>query len=1035
MDAESFDLGFDFSPLELAASQFLDVAREVGELQERAERVARSTLSGHRERIQPLVNRTVATFRDQVRSIEGDVAAVAASAPTQPDILRIGPGAPVVPGGVPPVAQPVPPAPGIPPVVQPGGRAWIVMITETCGPDSFMIATGQVVPYIDGQPLNPPPGSRPGPVFADLTDALAWASNFVAQYPRTPCGEPPAPPPTIPPTPTEPEEPTERTCPPPTCVPECPPPKNEYCVWFREEPIDCIVLAADQKEPPDAGYRKLACYPTREAAEESAAEYCEALTNLARIKEPVSTPNPPLAFCNAKNWSNADMLASLSRFAAQFGSATLDEADPSETAGSGLTSLFSWVASWFGFGSGKDASAAALGSLGAALTEPTKRIAAGVGCDSAGYADIAVTNMILSILSKWIGNPPPAVTANLQYSEAFLCPWLLPSAGEAQQLFLTGQVDEQTAINLGRLNGRCDDTTRALLAAGQSRLAPGEVVDAYRRGAIDRGRAETELRARGYLREDALETYLATTRFLPGPSDLVRFLVRDAFDESGVVQRFGLDSEFAKKWPKTGPGRYLADAQGVDESTLKYFWRAHWTIPSPTQLGEFWKRLRPGQAVDAERSGRIGLTGLIPEWSPRANPELQVTTEDIDLALGQQDILPFWRNKFRAVQFLPLTRTDARRAYDIGVLKTDDVYESLIQDGYREEDALVLTEFAFKEKNLGIRNSEPAKLFSQGLQGEEDTRAELADLGFAESAIQNFLTREIRQKMRAARSLPEFAEFVSGNSDEPDLRIALEDRYFRPDQVDELVATAKQLGKARFRGTCTEAAKQRYLWGELDDDEARKVLRGFGWSVWAADEIVEGWKCTLAVSDRLPTVRQLLAWLELGVVGEVDFRLRMKRLRFTDADIDRFLAQAIEQRRIKAGRDLERAIRDQEARIAKERAAAERAAGRAARDGEKRLKAVRAARTLAEKLALQIEAAAVKWATFTGEPFETASALLRGFVDTLAATNQLSAETSTKVVVRSVEWAIANEEADLATVVELLAIEVDATADALQSGA
>jgi len=590
-------------------------------------------------------------------------------------------------------------------------------------------------------------------------------------------------------------------------------------------------------------------------------------------------------------------------------------------------------------------------------------------------------------------------------------------------------IDEATAVNLGRLNGRCDDTTRVLLDAGQSRLSPGEVVDAYRRKAIDRGRAEAELRARGYLRTDALETYLATSRFIPGPSDLVRFLVRDAFDEAGVVREFDLDAEFDAKWPESGPGREFADAFGVEREVLKYFWRAHWSIPSPTQLSEFWKRLRPGEPVDPDRARRIGLTDVIPSWSPRANPELQVTSDQIDLALGQQDILPYWRDKFRAVQFNPLTRVDARRAYDIGVLGVDDIYESLIQGGYREADALVLTEFAVKEKNLGIRSSEPAKLFIGGLASEDETRIELTDLGFDSGAIDRFVARETRGKMRSARALPEFSEFVAGTLDEPELRDALTERFFSASQVDELVESAKRLARVRFRGACTDAAKTRFLWGELDEDGAKRELRGFGWSVFAADEIVNGWTCELAVSDRLPTVRQLLQWAESGVIGPVDFRQRMRRLRYADADIDRFLAQAAELRRIELGKQAEKAVKDRERQIARDRAAAD----RAEKAKEKAARGVRKARTEAERLALAISAAAEKWAKFTGEALETATLTLRTYADVLASTEQVTAATAVRIVVRASEWAIANDELDLATVVELFASEVDTTADALES--
>ena len=893
-DDVGFDLGFDYDPLTLAAQEFLQVAQVVGELQARADQTARATLSGHRQRLAPLIERATGAIAAEVQSIASDVRPIAASAPNVGPDLLIVPGGKVPPGGIPPMPKPVPPVGGMPPVVQPGGQAWIVMITDVCGPDSFMVATTQVVRYIDGQPVNPPPGSRPGPVFNELPDALAWANDFVASYPRTPCGKPPAPEP-------EPQPPTLPPfgCPPPSCVPVCPapepePPKADYCVWYRLDPLDCLVLSADQKEPPDTTYKKDRCYPTAEEAEERAAALCKQFgKDQGQPFEP--TPGvPPGSFCDSRTWDDSDFLAQLSGFFAQISDQAVRGVNPAGKMADFISTLLDYILPFWIGGAGRDAFERVFRQVTEPLFGTGEAVAASLDCKSNDLSAVSAVNMFLSIVSKWIGNIPPRATASLQYAEAYLCPWLLPSAGEAQALFQAGVIDEQTAINLGRVNGRCDDTTRVLLDAGQSRLSPGEVVDAYRRKAIDRGRAEAELRARGYLRTDALETYLATSRFIPGPSDLVRFLVRDAFDEAGVVREFDLDAEFDAKWPESGPGREFADAFGVEREVLKYFWRAHWSIPSPTQLSEFWKRLRPGEPVDPDRARRIGLTDVIPSWSPRANPELQVTSDQIDLALGQQDILPYWRDKFRAVQFNPLTRVDARRAYDIGVLGVDDIYESLIQGGYREADALVLTEFAVKEKNLGIRSSEPAKLFIGGLASEDETRIELTDLGFDSGAIDRFVARETRGKMRSARALPEFSEFVAGTLDEPELRDALTERFFSASQVDELVESAKRLARVRFRGACTDAAKTRFLWGELDEDGAKRELRGFGWSVFAADEIVNGWTCELAVSDRLPTVRQLLQWAESGVIGPVDFRQRMRRLRYADADIDRFLAQAAE---------------------------------------------------------------------------------------------------------------------------------------------
>lgn len=1032
---DGFDLGFEFDPMYLAATEFLAIAQDVGEIQSRADKTMRSTISGERQRVAPIASKASLLVANELAKIEGDVRAIEASVPAGQPASLVVPGARPGARDLPPIAEPLPPVGGMPPVVAPGGgRAFVVMTRETCGPDGFTVRDTLVLDYVDGKPVNPPPGYTVGPVYNQQADALAWARAWVESNPRTPCGEPPAPP-SEPPTSTPPA-----TCPPPTCLPVCGPgfgeePKTRYCVWIRREPPDCIVQNEDNEQPPGEGYHRISCHASEQEATDAADWFCKQLKESPYADLKGTTGEGKGSYCDSNTWTDPNKLNALAGFWANFNDKGILGDSTAQTAAGGIGWLFGAIAGWLGFGNPVDTIQDGLGKLGETLTEPGKAFAEGTGCGSSSYEAISLLNMVMSIVQKWIGTLPPASTAMLQYSEAWLCPWLLPSASEAERLFFSGVIDEQTATNLGRLNGRCDDTTRSLLDAGQSRFDPSTILSLYWRGLWDSRRAAAELRARGYTDDGAFQTLESASRYLPGPTDVLRFLIRDVADLR-IVQQFDLDAEFRDKFDNGDERiRKYAESQGIDREVLEYYWRAHWTIPSPTQLGTFWQRLRPGRTLDSPRADRIGLRQVIPEWSPRANPKLVVDEQAIKDALAQQDILPFWRDKFLAVQFNPLTRVDARRAYDIGVLTVDDVYESLIQDGYREEDALVLTEFATKEKNLGIRNTEAARLFSLGLASEDDTRADLTDLGYSPQAITNFLAREIRAKMRSARALPEFAEFVSGNVDEPELRIALEDRFYRPDQVDEIIESAKRLGRARFRGACTSAAKTRFLWGELDADGARKQLIGFGWSVWAAEEIVNGWKCELAVSDRLPTVRQLLNWIELGVINAADFRERMRRLLYSDEDIDRFLAQAIEAANLKAGKAIEKAIKEQEARIAKERAAAQRAAAKAAREGEKRFKAAQVARSTAEKLALALNRSAVAWAEFAGIPFEQSSAFLTSLVDALVSTNQLTLVVSTSIVVRSVEWAVKNEERDLATVVDLLATNVDITADVLEPSA
>ena len=181
-------------------------------------------------------------------------------------------------------------------------------------------------------------------------------------------------------------------------------------------------------------------------------------------------------------------------------------------------------------------------------------------------------------MQTWLGPIPKKARAQLDYSENFLCPWLLPTPAEADNAFLTGDIDETTHQNLLLLNGICTDVYAPITEAKRSKLSPLDVVQLLRREKINQDEAREKIRANGYIETGALEDFLATTEFTPGPADIIRFMQRDVSDEN-VVTTFGLDDEFGAKF--TGATAKLADFQGVPEEYMRLYWRAHWDIPSP----------------------------------------------------------------------------------------------------------------------------------------------------------------------------------------------------------------------------------------------------------------------------------------------------------------------------------------------------------------------------------------------------------------------------------------------------------------------
>lgn len=1030
-DDDGFELGFELPDPDALAAALAEEARRTQELFDRIQGTAAQSIGSLRSRLSPIADRIGSATAGDLRAAAAEIGPTLAAVP----LVAVAPPR-SVPPLVPQVGVPVPP--GVPIPEPPVGerRDWSVWAWSRC----IGFRRARIDNYVVGPGYPPPPADavlcRGGLTEQEaISGRESYCPSGEFEAPEcvgdpVPPVEPPAEPPTTPEPPSEPPSCPKCQCCACSCEPEPPSePKPRYCLWNKAESGECVILAEEQAEPPAPGFVKVTCSEEIDALESLKRLLCgkpdqptdKGWPTVGASDSPVCDPRLIFSPEFAAAWSSI-----LSRVS--YDAVALPQArDEIKAQARRILSLIMppgtgvfWsvivdkVVDWFG---------------GFYVTEQG-RLSVATGCSQESTGLLGISLAFLSLVEKYFVRIPPRISAPLQYAEAYQCPWLLPTPAEARALYLSGVIDSDAAISLGRFGGVCPDTQFLLSLAGQSRLTPGEIVAAVWRDLLPRDRAAQELRARGFLAEDALDLQESLAKFVPGPSDIVRFLVRDVADDA-IVARFRLDDEFSAKLGGTGSEllRY-ARAQGVDESALRYYWRAHWAIPSPTQLGEFWRRLRPPESVDPARAARIGLSGRVPAWSPRSDARLIVNEPDIDAALGQQDILPFWRDKFRAVQFLPLTRVDARRAYDIGVLDIDDVFESLVQDGYSTENAGILAEFAKKEKQLGVSNSEPAKLYRDGLIDESDARFDLRDLGFDAPVIDRYIERVDRQRLRTAYGLPEFADYVAGIIDETELRLELMDRHYSPTMIDRVIERANLRLRARFRQDCTSSIETRYMLGEFDDDRARRQLVGQGWSEPAAEAIVAGWNCRRSTNDKLPTVRQLLSFLQEGVITDRQFRDRMQTLRYSDADIDAFIAQAVVRGLIAESKQAEKEAAKQAREIEKQRRAEERAARERERKAANLSRAVQAAKDETEKVGLLIASAVKKYSTVNGLDPAPVSDRLTDALDSGQELWGLSAVASARAIVQAIDYLVAAKSTDIDAALDLFFEAVREAADA-----
>lgn len=329
---------------------------------------------------------------------------------------------------------------------------------------------------------------------------------------------------------------------------------------------------------------------------------------------------------------------------------------------------------------------------------------------------------------------------------------------------------------------------------------------------------------------------------VPGPSDLIRFMVREAFNEQ-IVRKYGYDEEYPEeieRWlraqgmnytlsehPATwgagglfggqvGGGTLEKDphaGQAMDIHWGRIYWRAHWDLPSPTQAYQMLFRLRPEAAPRI--AAQLGV-----------DPDSIVTTiNEVRDLLKIADYPKYWRDRLIAISYLPINRTDLKAIITEGVPDPVPPEERLQDLGYTKDDAKVVAGLFKRRATLTLAN-----------------RGLLVSLREAMNMFaDNLITKE-------------------------ELQGALEALDLDDKQKDMAIATALLRRKYRIRKAMIRYLVRAYVRSIISGIELREQLRALGLDNATIDEIIG-----LARLQRLSSSRRMAA---TGVLWDFQRGLR-----------------------------------------------------------------------------------------------------------------------------------------------------------------
>lgn len=394
--------------------------------------------------------------------------------------------------------------------------------------------------------------------------------------------------------------------------------------------------------------------------------------------------------------------------------------------------------------------------------------------------------------------------------------------------------------------GNLADCANNVVIAKSTRPGVSELVQLYNRGELTRDVFITRMRERGILKEDYTWEYQSLSKFLPPYTDLMSMMIRDTFDPK-VVEQFEYDKDFDKKF--NGQVKEWARGQGIEETIFKQIWRAHWKIPSNTQLYEIYHRFRRDRPERQEWEAEW-LDPISGDPKPGAPPEPRwVSLNQIRNALEVNDNAPFWVDFLVGINAHPITRTDAIDAYHSGAFTEDELYNAMRDNMYSPENAQRLVDIQKVKRARRITN----------LTGAWSIRKILNE--FRKGTIDRRKANDLLEPL-----------IVDANQ--------------RADALDK--CTDEVWSQVRAAGI--KKARRAFFVGEWDARQTENELERLGVEGTRIAQLLAWWESDRTGRFREPTVRMLVDWMRIGAISDQECYRRAVNLGFNEVDASRIVA-------------------------------------------------------------------------------------------------------------------------------------------------
>lgn len=420
-------------------------------------------------------------------------------------------------------------------------------------------------------------------------------------------------------------------------------------------------------------------------------------------------------------------------------------------------------------------------------------------------------------------------------------------------MYNKGIIDGETLRDIRKRTGETEVSFKPFLDYQKQTYTLEQALTLWNRGEIEEAEAKKKIKLYGGYSDEEISKLSELRNVIPPVSDLVRFSIREVFNEQ-LAKRLGYTEEYEEQkdfqyWAnRLGLGKMEAKLQGEGAKEINWplaYWIAHWQIISPTQGYEMLHRLRK------DRIDRF----------KKDFPEVEeFTIDNLRDVLKASDYPKPFRDRLAAISSHMLGRIDIRRGYRIGAISENELKEQYKDLGFVDDDVNVLAEIAKKDKEQYDKAEKKKKL------GTEINRSATAIL----------------------------SAYETGSITEGDAFVGLMAVWDEEDKTKLAINTVKLKQKTAYVKEFAKSVKREFFAGFYDSSTALAELIGAGMRPDEATRRVSIWIRQLSYPQKIASTTKILDWYKRGLITIEDANFRLENLGWSNADILIHLESAVQ---------------------------------------------------------------------------------------------------------------------------------------------